>query len=85
MFANVNGEAVTLADRARQLLVQQLTSPVRWTDEVTALAQRFPSALFVEMGPGAVLAGLVKKIAPELKTMTCGTASEVNQLLEQAA
>ena len=85
VFANVNAEAVTLADRARQLLVQQLTSPVRWTDEVTAMAARFPSALYVEMGPGSVLAGLVKKIAPAVKTMTCGTAAEVNQLLEQAA
>lgn len=85
VFANVNGEAVTAADRARQLLVQQLTSPVRWTDEITAMAARFPDALYVEMGPGSVLSGLVKKIAPSLKTMTCGTVAEVNQLLEQAA
>jgi [acyl-carrier-protein] S-malonyltransferase len=85
VFANVNAEAVTLADRARQLLLQQLTRPVRWTDEVQALAQRHPDALFVEMGPGSVLSGLVKKIAPAVKTMTCGTAAEVNQLMELAA
>lgn len=85
VFANVNGEAVTLADRARQLLVQQLTSPVRWTDEIEAMAARFPDALYVEMGPGSVLVGLVKKIAPSLRTMTCGTVAEVNQLLEQTA
>jgi [acyl-carrier-protein] S-malonyltransferase len=85
VYANVNGEAVTLADRARQLLLQQLTSPVRWTEEIAALAARFPDALYVEMGPGSVLVGLVKKIAPAVKTMTCGTAAEVNQLLEQAA
>lgn len=83
VFANVNGEAVTLADRARQLLIQQLTSPVRWTEEITAMAARFPSALYVEMGPGSVLVGLVKKIAPTLQTMTCGTVAEVNKLLEQ--
>lgn len=85
VFANVNGEAVTLAGRARQLLVQQLTSPVRWTDEITAMTERFPDALYVEMGPGSVLGGLVKKIAPTVKIMTCGTVPEVNQLLEQAA
>lgn len=84
VFANVNAEAVTLGDRARQLLLQQLTRPVRWTEEITAMAERFPEALYVEMGPGSVLTGLVKKIAPSVKTMTCGTAAEVKQLLEAA-
>jgi [acyl-carrier-protein] S-malonyltransferase len=85
VFANVNAEAVTLADRARQLLIQQLTRPVRWTEEITAIASRFPQATYLEMGPGSVLTGLVKKIAPQLKTMTCGTVAEVNHLLELAA
>ena len=85
VFANVNSEAVTTADRAKQLLLQQLTRPVRWTEEVTAMASKHPDALYVEMGPGAVLVGLVKKIAPNLKTMTCGTVAEVNKLLEAVA
>jgi [acyl-carrier-protein] S-malonyltransferase len=85
VYANVNAEAVALSDRARQLLLQQLTRPVRWTEEVTAMAAHFPNALYVEMGPGSVLTGLVKKIAPSVKTMTCGTVAEVNQLLELAA
>ena len=85
VYANVSGEPVTLADRAKQLLVQQLTRPVRWTEEVTAIASRLPDALYVEMGPGSVLTGLVKKIAPNVKTMTCGTVAEVNKLLELAA
>ena len=85
VYANVNAEPVTTAADARKLLLQQLTRPVRWTDEVTALASRFPDATYVEMGPGAVLVGLVKRIAPNLKTMTCGTVAEVNKLLEMAA
>jgi len=85
VYANVNGEAVTMAERGRELLLQQLTRPVRWTEEVAALAKHLPDALYVEMGPGSVLTGLVKKIAPGVKTMTCGTVAEVNQLLEQAA
>jgi hypothetical protein len=37
------------------------------------------------MGPGNVLVGLVKKIAPSLKTATCGAAAEVKQLQELVA
>ena len=85
VYANVNAEPVTLADRARQLLLQQLTRPVRWMDEVAAMATRFPDARYVEMGPGSVLTGQVQKIAPTVKTMTCGTAAEVTKLLELAA
>lgn len=84
VYANVNGEAVTQAARAKTLLLEQLSKPVRWTEEVQALAARFPDALYVEMGPGSVLVGLVKKIAPSLKTATCGTAAEVQQLRELA-
>jgi [acyl-carrier-protein] S-malonyltransferase len=82
VFANVDGQAVTEAGAARAKLVEQLVSPVRWTEEITRMAERFPNALYVEMGPGNVLSGLVMKIAPNVKTMTCGTAAEVSALLE---
>jgi [acyl-carrier-protein] S-malonyltransferase len=85
VYANVDGSAVTDARRARSLLLRQLANPVRWTDEVLAITTRYPDALYIEMGPGNVLAGLVKKIAPSVKTMTCGTAAEVAQLMELAA
>jgi [acyl-carrier-protein] S-malonyltransferase len=85
VYANVSAEPVTDARRARQLLVDQLTRPVRWIDEVQAITGRYPEALYVEMGPGAVLTGLVKKIAPNVRTATCGTASEVEGLLELVA
>jgi len=82
VYANVDGQPVLKAPRARELLLKQVSSPVRWNDEVLALAARFPDALYVEMGPGNVLVGLVKKIAPSLKTATCGTAAEVSALQE---
>ncbi len=85
VYANVNAEAVTLGERAKQLLVQQLTRPVRWSEEITAIASRHPDALYVEMGPGAVLTGLVRKIAPAVRAMACGTVAEVNTLLETVA
>ena len=82
VFSNVSGRAVVKAGEARRLLLEQLTSPVRWTDVVRGLAAANPDALFVEMGPGNVLTNLTKRIAPQVKSATCGTAAEVDQLLE---
>lgn len=81
VYANVDAEPVTRTATARERLVRQLTSPVRWIDEVSALARGYPEALFVEMGPGTVLVGLIRKIAPTVKTASCGTVAEVEQLL----
>ena len=85
IYSNVTAQPVSSATDAEALLLRQLTSPVRWTDLVKRLAADHPKALFVEMGPGNVLVGLVKRIAPEVATATCGTASEVKQLLEQTS
>jgi [acyl-carrier-protein] S-malonyltransferase len=84
VFANVNAEPITDARRARELLLQQLTAPVRWTAVVQQLAIAYPNALFVEMGTGSVLTGLIRRIAPQLRTATCGTVADVDQLLELA-
>jgi [acyl-carrier-protein] S-malonyltransferase len=81
VYANVDGSPVTQSATARERLVRQLTNPVRWTQEIQNMTRAYPNALFVEMGPGTVLAGLVKKIAPGVKTASCGTVAEVEQLL----
>jgi [acyl-carrier-protein] S-malonyltransferase len=81
--SNVSAGLVSEAAEARRLLHAQLTAPVRWTEVVQTLAAAHPQALFVEMGPGAVLTGLVKRIAPDVATATCGTAAEVDQLMER--
>jgi [acyl-carrier-protein] S-malonyltransferase len=81
VYANVNAEPVRSADEARRLLLDQLTAPVQWTQVIERLAADYPDALYVEMGPGSVLTGLVKKTAPSLQTATCGTLPEVEQLL----
>jgi [acyl-carrier-protein] S-malonyltransferase len=83
VHANVNAQPVEDAALARRLLVEQLTAPVQWTREVELLASLYPDALYIEMGPGAVLKGLVKKIAPALNVVGCGTAADVDALLAQ--
>ncbi len=81
VFCNVSATAVTTPAEAQRLLLEQLTSPVRWTDVVRSLATAYPDALFVEMGPGNVLTNLTKRIAPQIRSATCGTVAEVDQLL----
>jgi [acyl-carrier-protein] S-malonyltransferase len=85
VVANVNAEAITDADVARDLLVQQLTAPVQWTRVMRTLADEYPDATFVEIGSGSVLTGLARRIAPSVKTMSCGTVAEVEKLLDSAS
>jgi [acyl-carrier-protein] S-malonyltransferase len=83
IYANVNAEPVTRADDARRLLLEQLTAPVRWIELVHRLVRDFPGVLFVEMGPGSVLTGLVRKIAPAAECIPCGTPAEVEMLMSR--
>ena len=81
IYANVNAQPVNDAALARRLLLEQLTAPVQWTRAIESIALLHPGSLFVEMGPGAVLKGLVKKIVPDATVLSCGTGAEVDALL----
>lgn len=85
VYSNVSTYPSAGSADAKKLLLRQLTSPVRWTDLVLHTAEDLPGALYVEMGPGAVLSTLVKRIVPGARTMTCGTPAEVEQLLAAVA
>ncbi len=85
VFSNVTADASTTAVGAKDLLLRQLTSPVRWSTEMRNIAQHFPDALYVEMGPGNVLTGLVGRLVKGAKTFPCGTAVEVDKLLQMVA
>ena len=85
VIANATAEAVTTAARARRLLVDQVTSPVRWVECVEHAARiAGEGARFIEIGPGNVLTGLVKRIIPHANVMTVGTADQLAHLLEAA-
>ncbi len=85
VFSNVTAAACTEANGAKELLVRQLTSPVRWSTQVKYIAERYPGATFVEMGPGQVLRGMVARLVPNSQTISCGTAAEVESLLKLVA
>ena len=85
VFSNVTEEPSTSSANARELLIKQLTAPVRWTGEITKMAALFPQALFVEMGPGNVLTGLLSRIVPAAKGIACGTPADIEKLITQLA
>jgi len=85
VVANATAEAVKDAGRARRLLSDQLTAAVRWVECMQHAAQLGGAgARFVEIGPGAVLAGLLKRIVPEANVVSLGTADEVTKFMEAA-
>jgi [acyl-carrier-protein] S-malonyltransferase len=82
VIANASGEAVRTGVDAKRLLADQLTAPVRWVSCMQAAAGLVPDATFVEIGPGNVLSGLLKRIVPSAKSITLGTADEVEKFLQ---
>jgi [acyl-carrier-protein] S-malonyltransferase len=81
VYSNVTEEPSTSSDDARQLLIRQLTAPVRWAGEVAQIAKKHPDALYVELGPGNVLTGLLTRIVPAARGIACGTPADVDKLM----
>jgi [acyl-carrier-protein] S-malonyltransferase len=69
IYQNVNALPSREIDVIKKNLMDQLTSPVRWTQSVQNMVKD-GATTFIECGPGKVLQGLVKKIAPEVEVMS---------------
>ena len=67
VYANVTAKPVQKSEEIRRLLNDQLTSPVRWEETIRNMAADGADK-FVEIGPGKVLQGLVKRIVPTAST-----------------
>ena len=76
VVSNVTADLVNSAEEAHRLLVQQLTSPVRWRDSITTMLEAGVRH-FIELGPGGVLCGLNRKNA---KGIPCHTVGEPNDV-----
>ncbi|HEX9085166.1 MAG TPA: ACP S-malonyltransferase [Gemmatimonadaceae bacterium] len=85
VYSNVTAAASTTAVEAKDLLLRQLTSPVLWSTEIRNIAASFPDALYLELGPGNVLSGLVGRLVKGAHTFSCGTPPEVEKLLQMVA
>jgi [acyl-carrier-protein] S-malonyltransferase len=77
VIGNVSAAPLATVEEIRSELVGQLTSSVLWTASIEAMTQAGVTR-FVEVGPGAVLTGLVKRIAPDATTANVGTPDDVS-------
>jgi [acyl-carrier-protein] S-malonyltransferase len=80
--ANVSGTIVTTADGARNALIEQVTGAVRWVDCMRSLIGA-EAEVFVEVGPGKVLCGLLKQIDPAQKSMNVEDAASLEKTLAE--
>jgi [acyl-carrier-protein] S-malonyltransferase len=80
VVANVTARPVEDPAEIRRLLVQQVTAMVRWRESMLFLADAGVDEI-VEIGCGRVLAGLARRILPEVAVRSVGTADEVEALI----
>ena len=81
VVANASATEVRTAAEARARLVEQLTSPVRWVESVETIAASDPD-LWIELGPGRVLSGLLKRIDRDQVSTAAGSPVELENMLE---
>ena len=79
IVANVDAEIKRDAAAAIEALVRQVSSPVRWEAVVTRLASEGVTT-YVEVGPGSVLTGLVRKIRRDAVTATFGSPDDLDAI-----
>jgi [acyl-carrier-protein] S-malonyltransferase len=79
VVCNVDAQAVHTAAELRERLREQLTTPVRWIECVQRLVDLGAEAL-IEVGPGSVLSGLARRIAPGIRSVAVNTRDAATHL-----
>jgi len=82
VICNVDAAAVTSAETARDALIRQVTGAVRWEESMRRLIEK-GVGLFVEVGPGKVLWGLMRQIDRSKTCMTVGDEASLQKTLAQ--
>jgi [acyl-carrier-protein] S-malonyltransferase len=83
VISNVTAEPLVLADDIRHELITQVTSPVRWIASVQNMVAAGIDT-FVEIGPGSVLTGLTKRIAPDVRLVNISDLASVRAFGEHS-
>jgi [acyl-carrier-protein] S-malonyltransferase len=84
VITNVDAEAVESGDEAREALIRQVTLPVRWLDSVHEMIEGGVK-IFVEVGPGKVLLGLLRQIDRSVRCFNVEDAASLNATLDKIA
>ncbi len=77
VYANVSAQAVTQGDEIKELLLQQITSPVRWEETINNMIKDGYDS-FIEVGAGKVLQGLIKRISRNVSISGFDKLSDLN-------
>lgn len=80
VVVNVDARAVTRGEELRDALVRQVDSPVRWVESIELAARDFAADTFVEIGPGSVLTGLIRRIVSGARTVSLGEPAGLEKL-----
>ena len=83
LIANVTADQVNDATTIKALLVQQVTSMVRWVDSIERM-KALGVTRIIEIGHGNVLSGLIKRIAPAMVVVTIGTPEDLESYSKAA-
>ena len=84
LLANADSRPITTAEAARSELVDHLTAGVDWVEAVERMTTAGITT-FVEVGPGKVLTGLIKRIAPDAELVPADDPASHDRLLDLAA
>ena len=81
IFSNVTGEEVSNPHNLKNLLIDQIEKRVRWRESIINMIKKGVEQ-FVEIGPGKVLSGLVKRINKDVKITSINDQSDIESLLK---
>ena len=76
VVSNVTAEEYKNTSQIKELLIKQIESPVRWRESIQYMIQNGTST-FIEIGPGKVLSGLIKRINKEVKVLNIDTLEDI--------
>ena len=79
LISNVTANEIQSTDELKKLLIDQIESRVRWRESVINMINRGVNQ-FIEIGPGKVLSGLVKRINKNIKINTINTENDIKEL-----
>jgi [acyl-carrier-protein] S-malonyltransferase len=84
LITNVDAQAITTGEEARNALIRQVTAPVRWLDSVREMIESGVT-VFVEVGPGKVLTGLLRQIDRSVRVFNVEDCASLQATMEKLA